>query len=111
VICPGSVFVTYVISRDNLDFPTYIRLGKWLASCRLIVTEMEISPAESAVSSHLLNVRDMQQLPDFFLSLYNMLPSRLVQEAEWENKIAGYKLTDAAKKHSLFVPESAYWIQ
>jgi CRISPR-associated protein Csc1 len=111
VICPGSVFVTYVISRDKLNFPAYIRLGKWLASCRLTVRELELSSAENAASSHLLNVRDMQQLPNFFLSLYNMLPSRLVQEAEWEHGIAGYKLMDAESKESLFVPESAYWIQ
>ncbi|MBA4537825.1 type I-D CRISPR-associated protein Cas5/Csc1 [Bacillus aquiflavi] len=106
-IGPGSLFTTIVLSSSPLEFPTYIRLGKWMSLCKVSVSELSIQSANRKASDMLLNVNDLVSLPNYFISFYNMLPSRLLKGAEWEKAIDGYVVE--LDHFSYFCPESCYF--
>jgi CRISPR-associated protein Csc1 len=102
-IRPGSSFQTYVLSADRFTLPQRIRLGKWMSQALVTVEEVKLASARKARSAHLVNIRDLDQMPRYFDSMYNLLPSRLVRGAEWEDAVAGYEVD------GMFLPESSFW--
>ncbi|MEW9033981.1 MAG: type I-D CRISPR-associated protein Cas5/Csc1, partial [Planifilum fimeticola] len=102
-IRPGSRFETYALSHNPLSFPPLIRLGKWMSQARLKVEEVAIERGTGKSSPIMVNVQDLPLLPVSFTSMYNLLPTRLVKEAEWEEAVEGYRVD------KVFLPESAFW--
>lgn len=110
-IRPGSRFETYVVSHNPLSFPPRIRLGKWMSQARLEVEEVALERGTGKSSPVMVNVQDLPRLPATFTSMYNLLPTRLVKEAEWEEAVEGYWVKKAAegRDEREFLPESAFW--
>ncbi len=108
-IRPGARFRTYILSHDELNLPRQIRLGKWMSAASLHPKKVSIQPSQSKSSSHALNVQDLKELPSYFSALYNLLPTRLVQEVGWNEPVAGYLLKDEEKDKQLFLPEAGFW--
>lgn len=102
-IRPGARFETYSLSHKSLSFPTWIRLGKWMSQARLEVEEITPEPGKGKQSPVMLNVQDLPKTPDYFTSMYNVLPTRLVKEAEWKEETEGYRIGE------IFLPEAAFW--
>lgn len=102
-IRPESRFETYVLSHHPISFSKRIRLGKWMSLARLEVQEAALERSTGSRCDHLVNVQDLSLLPTYFTSLYNVLPTRLVKGAEWEEAIQGYRVGD------LFFPEASFW--
>jgi CRISPR-associated protein Csc1 len=106
-IRPGSTFTTYLLSHEPVEIPKRIRLGKWMSQVALDVTELALSQTNAIHTPHLVNIQDVDILPNYFSHLYNLLPTRLVKEAEWKEPIAGYQVEYMDQR--LFLPECAFW--
>lgn len=102
-IRPGSRFETYALSHHPLVFPRRIRLGKWMSQARLEVEEIVPEPGKGKRCASMINVQDLQKIPAYFTSMYNVLPTRLVRGAEWEQDVDGYRV---GKR---FLPEAVFW--
>lgn len=102
-IRPGSTFETYALGHHSLSFPKRIRLGKWMSQARLEIEEIVPKRGKGKYSSVMLNVQDLAEIPTYFTSMYNILPTRIVQSAEWDQDVEGYWLDN------LFLPEAAFW--
>ncbi|SFS75103.1 type I-D CRISPR-associated protein Cas5/Csc1 [Marininema halotolerans] len=110
-IRPGSVFETYVLSSDVLSLPGRIRLGKWMSQAKLVVSPCEIKKGEASSSPHLINVKDIDRIPSFFSSMYNIMPTRLVSESEWGEAVPGYQVRPAfftKNDQAVFLPEASF---
>ncbi|SHF37584.1 CRISPR type I-D/CYANO-associated protein Csc1 [Seinonella peptonophila] len=107
---PGSQFETYLLSQEPIELPRRIRLGKWMSQASVKVEQVAIKKSYHTKSTHLLNLADLVELPNTFGSLYNILPTRLLKMASWQESLAGYKLTlpKEEKNESLFLPESVF---
>ncbi|MBS7531169.1 type I-D CRISPR-associated protein Cas5/Csc1 [Hazenella sp. IB182353] len=101
-IRPGSQFYTYALSASPLSLPGRFRLGKWMSQAQLTIEEIAIQKSKKKNSPHLLNVWDLKVIPQYFGSLFNLLPSRLVKNAEWDSPIAGYTVSDGDS--DIFLP-------
>jgi CRISPR-associated protein Csc1 len=102
-IRPGSRFETYALSQKPLAFPRRIRLGKWMSQARLDVEEMVLEHGKGKRCTAMINVQDLPKIPTFFTSMYNVLPTRLILGAEWEEEVEGYRVG------KVFLPEAAFW--
>lgn len=102
-IRPGSIFQTYALTQEPVKFPERIRLGKWMSQARLTVQECRVKKATGTRCSHLINVQDLREIPTYFSTLYNLLPTRLIAQVEWENAVPGYQVGD------VFLPQSSFW--
>lgn len=109
VLGPSSRFTTIVLSAKPLDFPPHIRIGKWMSLCKVTATQLTIEPGTRKTSAMLLNVNDLTKLPNYFTSFYNMLPSWLLKEVEWDEAIKGYVVGEGEQTY--FCPESSYFYQ
>lgn len=105
-LIPGSYFSTIILSAEPLTFSQYIRLGKWMALCRIRSSSLRIQPGKRKSSDLLLNYKDIEEEPSFFLSSYHMLPTPLVQDTEWEEAISGYVVT--SDEREWFCPSASY---
>ncbi|SEN14971.1 type I-D CRISPR-associated protein Cas5/Csc1 [Lihuaxuella thermophila] len=110
-IRPGSVFETFVLTQEPVLLPSRIRLGKWMSQATLKVEEVSLTKAKRRHCPHMVNIRDLSRLPYYFSAMYNVLPTRLIQGAEWEEDIDGYQVYDLAgdRKETIFLPEAAFW--
>ncbi len=80
---PGSKFRFYALSNKELDFPRYIRLGKFMGKARLKASQAEQVTEKSGefkVES-LLNWKDLQETPQVFDILPQTLPTQLIENA------------------------------
>ncbi|WP_164491617.1 type I-D CRISPR-associated protein Cas5/Csc1 [Staphylospora marina] len=102
-IRPGSRFETYALSYNPLSFPSRIRLGKWMSQARLEVEEVDPERGKGKHCPAMINVQDLPKIPTYFTSMYNVLPTRLVMGAEWENEVEGYWVGE------VFLPEAVFW--
>jgi CRISPR-associated protein Csc1 len=87
----GSEYCTYIVSREKIAIPQWIRLGKWSSKIKIIVKEIDISQIKSKsgvyICRHPLNPIDLSPLSQ--LLLYNrivMPPSSLVSQAQLEGE-------------------------
>ncbi len=85
----GSIYCTYIISKDKINIPQWIRLGKWSSKIKIEVEPLEISNIKSRsgtfICRHPLNPIDLPLSTQ--LLLYNrivMPPSSLVSQAQLE---------------------------
>lgn len=109
-IRPGSIFQTYALTREPVMFPKQIRLGKWMSQARLTVRECPIDQATGTSCTHLINVQDLQVIPAYFSTLYNLLPTQLIAQAEWEKAVPGYQVRWGNKeKEKVFLPQASFW--
>lgn len=110
-IRPGSVFQTYVLSQEPIQIPSRIRLGKWMSQASLQVEEVSLAKTTNKHSPHLVNIQDISALPAYFSAMYNLLPTRLVQGAEWEEEVTGYEVAFPVSEQTkkTFLPEAAFW--
>ena len=71
----GSTYCTYVISKDKIDIPQWIRLGKWSSKIKVQVEPLEISNIKSRSGTfmcrHPLNPIDLPSSTQ--LLLYNRI--------------------------------------
>lgn len=83
---PSTFFRAYVISSEKEIFPRYIRLGKFMAKTRIdIVTASRISQKHGNYKvGHLLNWSDLQKKPVAFNVQVTSLPTRLINQATFE---------------------------
>ena len=92
-LAPGSEFEFFVISRELVIFPHWIRLGKWMSKAEVVIEPM-VKPAEkqgSHVVSCPLNPLDVSsQLLTF--DLISMPPVSLIINARMEG--AYYELNE-----------------
>ncbi|RAL26156.1 type I-D CRISPR-associated protein Cas5/Csc1 [Thermoflavimicrobium daqui] len=104
-LSPGSKFYTYVLSADPIHFPNQIRLGKWMSSVSLQLKEVSLQKSMCKQCDHTMNVKDLPHLPVYFTSLYNILPTRVIQGMVWDEEIQGYRIGE----EQVFLPEAAFW--
>lgn len=81
-LAAGSCFVAYVLSREALKLPRWIRLGKWMskAEVQVMETAARLQPEGRFVCAHPLNPADLGQVPRVF-DLIPMPPVSLVENA------------------------------
>ena len=91
----GMRFRSYVISREPLAVPSYIRLGKWMSKARVECEPVRLQRddlVEQRIDT-LLNPADLP--PDVTLHFYDLInvpPTPLIHHAELSG--AGYRLDD-----------------
>jgi CRISPR-associated protein Csc1 len=88
---PGAVFQCYVLSAEDLQFPSYIRLGKFMAKTKLHITmaqdtQQRIEPASEQKGQRdgpLLTWDDLAKTarPMIFDIIVNALPGQLIANA------------------------------
>lgn len=83
---PETLFRAYVFAHEQLSFPMYIRLGKFMAKAHLHVTvAQQVKQDESDHKvMHLLNWSDLHTKPVVFNVQAASLPSRLISHAYFE---------------------------
>ncbi len=91
----GNRAVGYVLSRDPLTIPRYIRLGKFMSKARVEVTEMpsEMIERENHSIPLLLNPADLSpEMPPTVFDLISVPPTPLVRNARLSGQF--YRLKD-----------------
>lgn len=91
----GNRAVGYVLSRDPLAIPRYIRLGKFMSKARIEVTEMpyEVIKRENRSIPFLLNPADLlPDMPPTVFDLISVPPTPLVRNARLSGQF--YRLKD-----------------
>ncbi|MEI6045095.1 MAG: type I-D CRISPR-associated protein Cas5/Csc1 [Chloroflexota bacterium] len=97
---PGSIFRFYVISSQPVEFPLFIRLGKFMAKTRIIVTRANQVQRSTALNSEakregspvLLNWTDLAPAgrPLVYDIVASALPTRLVDNPVFQGVIGPY---------------------
>ena len=97
---PGSKFKFYIKAENKLNFPRYIRLGKFMGKARLEIEEPKNQKKKQGefTANLLLNWEDLRLKPEIFDILPGTLPTQLIEnghyvesnywqlEFEYENK-------------------------
>lgn len=103
---PGTVFRCYVISAEEIQFPPYIRLGKFMAKTKLDITAaQEVQQRQEPISDQKIN-RDHPLLtwddlaktarPVVFDIVVNALPGKLIANAVFDDVPGPYLLATFA---------------
>lgn len=91
----GNQAVGYVLSREPLTIPRYVRLGKFMSKARVTVKEMPVTEVEQegVVISFLLNPADLPpEMPLAVFDLISVPPTPLVRNARLSGRF--YRLQD-----------------
>lgn len=84
---PDTLFRAYVIATAAETFPRYVRLGKFMAKTKIDVKEASSVSVKRGnfTVSHLLNWNDLLKKPIAFNVQVMSLPSRLINQAVFED--------------------------
>ena len=91
----GNRAVSYVLSRESLTLPRYIRLGKFMSKARVGVAEMssKVVERENITIPFLLNPADLSpEMPATIFNLISVPPTPLVRNARLSGRF--YRLQD-----------------
>jgi CRISPR-associated protein Csc1 len=85
-VAAESHFSAYVLSKESLRLPSWIRLGKWMSKAEVTAKPQEFQEKQdSFVCKHPLNPLDLPSNPTLF-DLINMPPVSIVENAHLEGK-------------------------
>jgi len=93
----GNHAVGYVLSREPVRIPCYIRLGKFMSKAHVVVEEMPVEEMEreDVIVSFLLNPADLSpEMPLTVFDLVSVPPTPLVRNARLSGRF--YRLKDGA---------------
>jgi len=91
----GNRAAGYVLSRESLTVPRYVRLGKFMSKARVEVTDMPVKEIEreGVVIPFLLNPADLPlEMPPTVFDLISVPPTPLVRNARLSGRF--YRLKD-----------------
>jgi CRISPR-associated protein Csc1 len=91
----GNRAVSYVLSREPLEMPRYVRLGKFMSKARVAVEEVAVEEVEreEVVIPFLLNPADLPpDMPPAVFDLISVPPTPLVRNARLSGRF--YRLKD-----------------
>lgn len=88
-IAPESVFECFVISDRDLDFPRWIRLGKWMSKAKVEVERLTVKryQASAFICAHPLNPLDVMFTHQVLsYDTINMPPVSLIRNVRMEGE-------------------------
>src|SRR5216110_547975 len=104
---PGTVFRCYAISAEEIQFPSYVRLGKFMAKTKLDITVaqetqwlMKSNSDQKVNRDHpLLTWDDLAKTarPVVFDIVVNALPGKLIANSVFDNVPGSYLLSTFAE--------------
>ncbi len=93
-INPESRYEAFVLTKEKLELPKWIRLGKWMSKASVATAEVEVSEGKKTFSTlHPLNGLDLPFDAKLY-DLINMPPVSLIENARFEGECYTLKLSE-----------------
>ena len=97
-IATQSQFLAYVISKESIKLPSWIRLGKWMSKAEVKVKPQPFEERDkSFICTHPLNPLDLPVCSSLF-DIINMPPVSLVENARFEGECYSLKMGEKETK-------------